>query len=43
LVPSTKRFCAPKRLTMTRYGPERACAVGASDITRRRLSNQGKR
>jgi hypothetical protein len=42
-VTSTKRFFRPKRLTMTRYGPERARAVGVSDITRRRLSNQGKR
>jgi hypothetical protein len=38
----TKRFFGFSCLTMTPYGPARACP-GVSDMTRRRLSNQGKR
>ncbi len=40
---STKRFFGFLCLIMTRYGPARGCPPGVSDITRRRLSNQGKR
>jgi hypothetical protein len=40
---STKRFFGVLMLTMTHYGPARVSALGDSDITRRRLSNQGKR
>ena len=43
VITSTKWFCWPLRLTMTRYGPARVGPVGVSDITRRRLSNQGRR
>jgi hypothetical protein len=43
VVASTKRSFGFLRLTMTPYGPAGDFPLGVNDMTRRRLSNQGKR